>query len=162
MIALWRISRHTDLAGLGGERADGRWHRAAPGKRIVYLAEHPALSLIETLVHLKGNPALFPSRYSLARIEVEEAVFAAARRLVEEAGTNLGLPESRTQQIGDAWLREGATALARVPSFPSPFSTNYLLNPKHPDASRFRVASAHEIEYDPRLLQMRATERGSA
>jgi len=159
---LWRISRHTDLAGLGGERADGRWHRAAPGKRIVYLAEHPALSLIEALVPLKGNPALFSSRCTLACIEVDEAIFAAARLLAEESGINLALPESTTQQLGDAWLSEGATALARVPSFPSPLSTNYLLNPKHPDADRLRVTAAHEIEYDPRLLQIRATERGSA
>lgn len=155
---LWRISRHTDLMGLGGERADGRWHTAAPGKRIVYLAEHPALSLIETLVHLKGNPALLPNRYTLARIEADGAVFAAAQALAEEAlpSPNLALPETTTQQLGDGWLRSGATALARVPSFPSPFSTNYLLNPKHPDAAHLRVIATHEVEYDLRLLQIRA------
>ncbi len=41
---LWRISNHDDLVGLGGEKADGRWHSAARGKRIVYLSEHPALA----------------------------------------------------------------------------------------------------------------------
>ena len=75
-VNLWRISRHDDLDGLGGERADGRWHTAAKGKRIVYLSEHPALALIEVLANLKGNPRLFPDAYRLMKISVHPKVWS--------------------------------------------------------------------------------------
>ena len=74
MTALWRISKHNDLGGIGGEKADARWHRAAPGKRIVYLAEHPAVALIETLVNISGIPEAFPRRFQLLRIEADSSV----------------------------------------------------------------------------------------
>ncbi len=74
MKALWRISNHGDLVGLGGERADGRWHSAGRGKRIVYLSEHPALALVEVLANLKGNPRLFPESYQMLRVEVPEGI----------------------------------------------------------------------------------------
>ena len=154
MICLWRISNHTDLTGLGGERASGRWHTAARGKRIVYLAEHPALCLIETVVHLKGSLGLLPDQYTLIRVELEEDVFARAQALVEESEATLTLPEATSRQLGNQWLAQGASALARVPSFPSPFSNNYLLNPNHADASNVRVAGVHRIHYDPRLMSV--------
>lgn len=84
MSCLWHISNHTDLTGLGGERANGRWHTAARGKRIVYLAEHPALCLLETVVHLKGSLGLLPDQYTLIRVEIEETFFSRAQILVEE------------------------------------------------------------------------------
>jgi hypothetical protein len=37
-------------------------------------------------------------------------------------------------------------------------STNYLLNPLHPDASGIRVASCKWIEYDQRLFRVRNAE----
>ncbi|MGH7819352.1 MAG: RES family NAD+ phosphorylase, partial [Candidatus Binatia bacterium] len=46
-MTLWRISNHSELKGIGGLRASGRWHTA--GRPIVYLAEHPALCLLEVL-----------------------------------------------------------------------------------------------------------------
>jgi len=45
---LWRISNYADLSGAGGLQAAGRWHTR--GKRIVYLADHPASALLEMLV----------------------------------------------------------------------------------------------------------------
>jgi RES domain-containing protein len=61
---LWRISRHTDLDGIGGLRASGRWHRA--GLRIVYTAQSPAGALLETCVHTAAGSV--PALYTLLRI----------------------------------------------------------------------------------------------
>ena len=48
---LWRISNYADLSGAGdGLLAAGRWHTR--GRRIVYLADHPASALLEMLVHM--------------------------------------------------------------------------------------------------------------
>jgi RES domain-containing protein len=150
---LWRISRHDDLQGLGGERSDGRWHTAAKGKRIVYLSEHPALALIEVLANLKGNPRLFPDSYHLMKIAIDDTTFSKAL-------TPAPLPEDwrdtldHSRQIGDAWLGERTSALLAVPSAPSPESSNYLLNPLHPDARNLVVDWSKWVSYDKRLFHL--------
>ena len=156
MKTLWRISRHDDLQGLGGERSDGRWHTAAKGKRIVYLSEHPALALIEVLANLKGNPRLFPDAYRLMKIAVDDPIFSRAL-------TAAPLPQDwrdtldHTRQIGDAWLTARTSALLAVPSAPSPESSNYLLNPLHPDARSLTVEWSKWVSYDKRLFHLHET-----
>lgn len=68
---LWRISNYADLSGAGGLQAAGRWHTR--GKRIVYLADHPASALLEMLVHMDRE--LIPATYRLLRIVVSETVY---------------------------------------------------------------------------------------
>lgn len=153
MIAAWRISIHADLNGLGGERGDGRWHTAAQGKRIVYLSEHPAVAVLESLVNLKGDPRFFPSTYQLLKIRISDGVPVTAVRpeqLSAEWRENVG----ETRSIGDAWLAEGQSALLSVPSAPSPESTNYVLNPLHPDAKGIAVEWAKRLRYDRRLFRV--------
>ncbi len=156
MKKLWRVSNHCDLSGLGGERADGRWHTAARGKRIVYLSEHPALALIENLANLKGNPSLLPDQYQLMELEADEEVIGRAALAIDDAGRrpSLTTPLSSTQNEGDTWLREGKSAFLVVPSFPSPFSLNYLFNPLHPDASRLKILHCRWLKYDRRLFRI--------
>jgi RES domain-containing protein len=155
-VKLWRISNHCDLNGMGGERTDGRWHTAARGKRVVYLSEHPALALIETLANLKGNPALFPDNYQLLTVGVDEGLIGQNQYA---AGPDGRIPEqtasmSWTQREGDAWLQGGESAFLAIPSFPAPFSLNYLFNPLHPDAGKVKIESCHQIEYDKRLFHL--------
>jgi RES domain-containing protein len=149
-VFLWRISNHSDLSGLGGERSDGRWHTAARGKRIVYLAEHPAVALVETLANLRGNPALFPERYQLLKVAAPDGLRVAE---VDAGFAVAELPE--TQAVGDKWLIDGDSAVLRVPSVPSPESWNYLLNPIHREAAGVTVEWARSIAYDKRLFRIR-------
>jgi len=152
VIPAWRISIHSDLNGLGGERGDGRWHTAAQGKRIVYLSEHPAVAVLESLVNLKGNPKFFPSTFQLLKIVISEDVPIATlppgalsdnwRENVEE-----------TRLLGNAWLAKKESALLAVPSGPSPESTNYVLNPRHPEAKGVTVEWAKRLKYDKRLFR---------
>jgi RES domain-containing protein len=147
---LWRISNRCDLEGIGGERADGRWHTAAHGKRIVYLSEHPALALIEVLANLKGDPKFFPDAYHLLKAAVPESVSRTAATLAPDWRTN----QIQTQSDGDAWLSAKASALLSVPSLPAPESTNYLLNSLHPDARAVEVEWCKWITYDKRLFHL--------
>lgn len=187
---LWRISRHDDLDGVGGEKADGRWHTAAKGKRIVYLSEHPAVALLEVLANLKGNPRLFPDAYRLMKIDVHPKVWSAAEHLAPSslAPSSLAPPHDprtphlapersaskapaasppdtplppdwrdnldHTRSLGDAWLNARTSALLRVPSAPSPESSNYLLNPLHPDARTLIVEWTRWVTYDKRLFHL--------
>jgi RES domain-containing protein len=150
---LWRISLHPNLAGMGAELGNGRWHTAAAGKRLVYLSEHPAVALVETLVNLRGDPKFFPEEFQLLKIEAPEAVKVEELSPAELAGFD---PEDLegTQEIGDEWLVERSSALLRVPSVPSPESWNYLLNPLHPDAGELKVEWARRIAYDKRLFRL--------
>lgn len=158
MSVLWRISRHNDLEGLGGERSAGRWHTAAKGKRIVYLSEHPALALLEVLANLKGNPKLFPDTYRLLKIAVDDGVRATAAEvdpLPQDWRDNLDF----SRQIGDEWLASRRSALLVVPSAPSPESCNYLLNPLHPDAKGLQIEWSQWVEYDKRLFHLQQNQR---
>jgi len=153
LTTLWRISKHSDLGGIGGEKADARWHTVAVGKRIVYLAEHPAVALIESLVNLSGIPEAFPRNFQLLKIEADLGVE------IEESSN--GLPtdwqnnQSLTRRLGDEWLKERRTALLRIPSVPSPQSFNYVLNPLHPDAQKVRIIESTWLPYDERLFKIK-------
>jgi RES domain-containing protein len=152
VIPAWRISIHSDLNGLGGERGDGRWHTARQGKRIVYLSEHPAVAVLESLVNLKGKPDFFPPTYQLLKIGIDEGIPIAAlppEALSDNWRENL----KDTRSLGDAWLAKKESALLAVPSGPSPESTNYVLNPLHPDANGVTVEWAKRLRYDKRLFR---------
>jgi RES domain-containing protein len=150
---LWRISNYIDLTGLGAERTDGRWHTALSGKRLVYLAEHPAVALIENIANLSGEPRFFPDEFQLLKIEAPAELKVEELSPAELAGFDAADMEW-TQEIGDEWLVERTSALLRVPSVPSPESWNYLLNPLHPDASGLKVVWARRIAYDKRLFRL--------
>jgi RES domain-containing protein len=154
VISLWRISNHADLEGVGGEVASGRWHRAERGKRIVYLAEHPALALLEVLVNLKGDPRKFPDQYQLSKVNVSSDVYARMESITRLSSDWLDNTEL-TRNIGDDILSKGQTVLAKVPSAVCPESFNYLLNPLGPDAvSGVSVEWSRKVTYDKRLFHI--------
>lgn len=144
---LWRISNYADLSGGGGLQAAGRWHTR--GKRIVYLADHPASALLEMLVHIDRD--LLPSTFRLLRATVSETV------AIQRIDVDLLSPDWRTQpaltrQIGDQWLDRSSTALLQVPSVIVPLGRNFLLNPAHPDAAKVTIVDIVNAPFDPRLL----------
>jgi RES domain-containing protein len=151
--SLWRISVFRDLTGMGGEFSEGRWHVAAPGKRILYCTEHPALALIESVVNLRGDRTNLPDSYQLLRLEVTPDL--STETLSEEAlPTGWREDLAFTRLAGDEWLERGESALLAVPSAPSPESLNYLLNPRHPDAAGVSVAWSKWLRYDRRLFRL--------
>jgi RES domain-containing protein len=154
---LWRISNHTDLSGEGGMVADGRWH--VRGQRVVYLSEHPALALLEVLVHF-DDPEEVPTSYQLLTIEVPDRL--RSESLTEEelgrnaAGWRRSVAECR--RMSAPWFSTRPTALLRVPSVIVPGS-NYLLNPLHPEASQILTPKVEMLDFDERLISARAPER---
>jgi RES domain-containing protein len=146
---LWRISNHASLTGEGGLYASGRWHTR--GRRIVYLADHPASALLEIMVHLEVDAEDLPSHYPLLGIEIPDEIAIAS---LDETG----LPEDwrrqtiLTREQGDSWLAEASTALLRVPSAIVPAANDYLLNPAQADAARISIASALRATFDLRLM----------
>jgi RES domain-containing protein len=153
-MVLWRISNFASLQGIGAEFESGRWHTVAPGKRIVYLAEHPALALLENLANLDGDPRFFQQHFQLLKISSPSAV--AVQELTSQQLASIDAEDiASTRAIGDAWLATKSSAVLRVPSIPSPESWNYLLNPLHPEANTLKLEWAKHIAYDRRLFHLR-------
>ncbi len=139
---LWRLCRRpfADLSGEGARLHGGRWN--SPGRPVVYLAAEPSLAVLEVRVHLDLPLDLMPPDYVLLTVEVPDAL--AVERL-EQA------PDD-ARVAGDAWLDQGRTALLSVPSVIVPEARNLLLNPRHADAGRVRVAAMRPFGFDPRLF----------
>jgi len=150
-VTLWRISQHADLSGVGGQYASGRWHTR--GQPVVYLADHPASCLLEMLVQGARLDAL-PEAYQWLRVDAPDARVTEVDDLPYQWRDDL----AATRRLGDAWLRSRPTALLRVPSVIVPASSNYLLNPAHPDAGRCQVTSVVRFPLDPRLHRRLSSE----
>jgi RES domain-containing protein len=149
-LILYRISNHADLTGKGGELAEGRWHTQRVGKRIVYLSDHPALCLVEMLVHIERETDL-PDTFQLLSVEVPD-------HLLETLDQSL-LPVDwqqkprMTQKIGDEWLEARRSMGLIVPSAIVPNARNCLLNPLVPETSNLEVKLLGRFPLDRRLLK---------
>ena len=146
---LWRISNYDDLSGVGGLQSAGRWHNR--GIPVVYLAESPALALLEVLVHFELSPGEVPQGYHL--VEVEYAQRKGVSRLkLAVLGVDWQKNIDYTRSIGDEWLGTGNSVLLKVPSAIVPNSYNYLFNPRHPQSKAATIKSITLHPYDARLL----------
>jgi len=152
---LWRISNYADLKGVGGLRAGGRWH--FPGQPVVYLAEHPALALLEVLVHHEVSKIEdLPRNYQLLKVEVDDEVAVASiADLPADWKQNAGW----SKRAGTEWLSVRSSLLLKVPSVLVPYASNYVFNPSHPDAEKARILEAERVEHDPRILSLLSEPR---
>jgi RES domain-containing protein len=146
---LWRISKFPSLNGEGGRLADARWHTA--GSPIVYLAASPAGALLEILVHLELGESETPPSYTLLRVSAPASVRIIPLRV--PAGEAWKTDPKLTRTIGNTWLKNRRSALARVPSVLLPATFNYLLNPLHTDAAKIRIAATTTGLLDARLAR---------
>jgi RES domain-containing protein len=140
LIKAWRLCRrpHADLTGEGARRFGGRWNRR--GRPVVYLAEHPALAVLEVRVHLDLPLELLPDDYVLVHATLPTGSLLRLAALPDDP-----------LAAGEAWLNDGAAAVLRVPSVLVPHAWNLLLNPAHAAAAEARVASVEVFRFDPRL-----------
>jgi len=144
-MVIWRISRHRDLAGVGGLRAAGRWHHA--GQPVVYLSESPASALLEVCVHTAAND--IPPELTLLKVEGPDLEIASVP--VTDLAANWSGNLTMTRDLGSGWLRNNEGVLLRVPSAIVPETSNYLLNPLHADAKSFAIVEVFQWPFDVRL-----------
>jgi RES domain-containing protein len=140
----WRISNYADLSGIGGKYKAGRWNQL--GTPIIYCAEHPALAMLEMLVHFDAED--LPETYRLLEIEVPDTIVPVSPELT---GNWRDDPEI-TRDLFDAFCSDAASPVMTVPSVVMPHAFNHLINPRHPDAGSITIKSAIEHPLDPRFL----------
>lgn len=152
---LWRISNYADLSGEGGRLAAGRWNRH--GRRVVYLAEHSALALLEALVHLEIDVEDMPAGFRLLGIDAPDDIALTQLRTAE---LEVSTPDWRTnpettRTLAEVFFNAGEYALMRVPSVLVPEAWNLILNPAHEGARRLSIVSDSRVAFDQRLLRQR-------
>jgi RES domain-containing protein len=142
-VRAWRICRRqfADLSGEGARLYGGRWN--SPGTPMLYLSEHPALALIEILVHLDLGIGNVPTDYVLLTVEMPNNIRATAvPNSVSKGSEHL---------FGDRWCADQSSPVLWVPSVLVPQSYNILVNPLHSEASLARIVSVEPLNFDQRL-----------
>lgn len=148
---VWRIARkcYAPLDGEGARLMGGRWNSA--GRPVVYTAQTAALAVLEVLVWT--DPEDVPD--DLRLYEIELPADASIARLdpgsLPATWTEPGSPECMS--LGDPWLATADSLALEVPSAVLPEERNLLINPRHPDAARVRIADSRPFAFDLRLLK---------
>jgi RES domain-containing protein len=149
MIA-YRIAdaRHPIYDGTGAMLHGGRWNSV--GQRVIYAAETYACAMLEVLVH--ANLAVPPKHHKVVRITIPDRVNVETLSTSELPDWDAENAEA-SRSFGDRWLREGRTAVLRIPSVVTDGREyNVLINPLHSQASLIEALAPEPVRWDLRLF----------
>jgi RES domain-containing protein len=137
------------FSGLGVTYATGRWNWKRDDIRAVYLADSLALACLETLVHIRSRPRVFPRSVYYA-VDVPDALIEHPVAL--PAGWADDVSQASSRNFGTEFLLSGRAAGLAVPTVVQNVGTNVLLNVRHPSFELAWVSTGPlPYEYDARL-----------
>lgn len=152
-VTAWRIikRKYIDSAfdGSGARKYGGRWNSV--GAAIVYTAESQSLAVLEMLVHL-DRPALLHS-YILIPVKIAEPLIEHLDLASLPANWRDSPAPPQVKDIGDQWVKAGASVALQVPSVLLPAENNFLLNPNHPDFKKLIIGEPVDFRFDSRLAK---------
>jgi RES domain-containing protein len=138
-----------DLSGTGAMLHGGRWNRK--NIPLVYASENRSLATVEFLVHVPFS--LIPRDLKIACLEILDDI---APDQISAADLPKGWrnypPPSKLAELGSAWALSRRSLLLRVPSAVVPSEFNVLINPRHPQIEKVRVAAVEDYVFDRRLV----------
>jgi RES domain-containing protein len=152
MTLVYRVVRQKyadrPLDTMGSWLNGGRWN--PPGVSLLYTAEHPALALVEILVHMPQVPYTNLPAYRLFSLEIpdDSQRVLPAGQLPPYWNEN---SYAKSQTILAEWLTNPDVLAMGVPSSVMPDGINYLLHPAHVDYQQIRVVEEKALVIDPRL-----------
>jgi len=151
---VFRIEREKYLAstleGIGAAKTGGyRWNSL--NTYLVYTASTRALATLEVSVHLDLSEDLPLDRYYV-EIDIPDDIEILEIEIEDlPKGWDNKPPILQTQYIGDQFVKSDEAAILRIPSSIVPPEYNYLINPKHKDASKIKVISTKQMKFDNRI-----------
>lgn len=152
---VYRIEREkyldTTLHGIGASLSEGfRWN--SKNTRMVYSAETRSLALLEIAVHLDLSEDLPNDRYYV-EIDIPDDIEITELNINDLIPDwDVKPPTTKTQYIGDDFVKSNITAVLKVPSCIVQQEFNYLINPHHPDSKKITVARCEDkVMFDERL-----------
>ncbi|HEX3437160.1 MAG TPA: RES family NAD+ phosphorylase [Pseudacidobacterium sp.] len=151
---LWRLFPErfssTAFTGTGSLYAAGRWNHL--GVFMIYTATSRALAALEFFVNL--DPSEAPDDLLLAEAIVpDEWIERLNIELLPANWRELNNTECR--DLGSQWASSNRSVGLQVPSAVVDGDWNVLLNPKHPDFNKVRIAAPKPFHYDERMFQQR-------
>lgn len=126
----------------------GRWN--PPGVSLLYTAEHPALALVEILVHMPQVPYADLPAYRLFTLEIPDTSrrVLPANQLPPYWNEN---SYTKSQTILANWLTNPDVLAVGIPSSVMPDGINYLLHAAHTSYEHIRIVDEKALVIDPRL-----------
>lgn len=127
-----------------------RWN--SKGTFVIYTAGSRALACLENIVHRSGEGLNSVFKVMLIKfpdtIKIEEIKSEDLPKNWYKIGVN-----QHSQKIGDNWVKEGKTAILKVPSAIIKKEYNYILNPNHKDYKKIKLIDIEDFDFDPRLKE---------
>jgi len=148
LLSAYRIVKRkfvsTAFSGDGARLYGGRWN--SPGVSVVYTSSTIALAVLEWRAHLTQWP---PPPVMIVEIQFKPSLVTSPSRLPNNWKR---FPSPKTNRaVGDSWIKEGKSAILKVPSAIVPEEFNYLLNPLHAGFAGIVVGKPRLLKVDPRL-----------
>lgn len=118
---------------------------------MIYTAENRALALAEIVVHLTA--ATLPNDYVMLTIEIPDSLKITEIKAAQLAvGWNVFPHTLETQKSGDNFIRNGNTAILKVPSAVVHGNYNFLINPMHKGIEKIKVSDIQGFPLDNRFF----------
>lgn len=155
MKTIWRLEKERYASdafrGKGSLHVSGRWHHK--GTQVAYASEHPAVAILEKLVWLGNLQSAESSQYQLLSLHVDTSLVETIERSSLPEHWDTYPHANAIQNIGSRWFEEGRSAVLEVPSAVLPMSSNFLINPFHPNFHEFEQGTPIEFTWDERLFE---------
>jgi RES domain-containing protein len=146
---VYRLSKSLyirDISGTGGLYGSGRWHEK--GTRILYTSQTLSLAKLEVLANTKQ----IPRNYSLLVLHIPDDL-EYPELLIQDLPPNWNSFPHPAELVAftNQWISENKYLVMKVPSVHSPFESNFLINPLHPQAGRLTIVDILPHAFDERL-----------
>ncbi len=149
----WRIVPEDQAAtafdGEGARRYGGRW--SSVGVPMVYASAHQSLAALEVRVHI--DKTRMRKLYKSFSFQFDQDLMKVIRVGSLPQDWQQEPPTPLLQQLGDDWVKSNTSVILAVPSVVIPKELNYLINPKHPDFAKLKIAPPTDFLFDPRMVR---------
>lgn len=137
------------LSVVGAERSPGRWNQAGQG--ILYTSSSPALSLLETMVHLpQVDYDALPALRLFSLQLPDEAIWWIDPAILPQNWQDPSL-QPVTQRFFEHWQQQPTYLALAVPSAILDVSYNFLIHPAYPRFGDLTIQYQKAIEFERRL-----------
>lgn len=145
---VYRITKIRYADSLVASGGAARWNER--GYFVIYTAASRALACLENVVHRNGEGLQDDFRVMLIHIPDSLPIQTIS---LDQLPVNWSLPESypTCQILGHDWLRQGKSAVLRIPSAIIPNESNFLINPQHADFQKIVLLGHEPFLFDSRL-----------
>lgn len=145
---VFRITTEKWCRNLQASGNTARWNTR--GNFMIYTAGSRALACLENIVHRSGEMNGKVYKVMLIEIPFNLEIQEIKKTSMHKDWKSL-TNYSYCQEKGNQWLREGTTAILKVPSVIIEEEFNYLINPQHSQFKKIKLADVEDFSFDIRF-----------